>query len=320
MKKFMKIIIIGYGSIGQRHYKNLIELGFRNIFVFDIDRQKTKGLKTVARISEKDLRGFNIAFICNPTYLHIQTAIQASKAGCHLFIEKPLSNTLKDIDKLTEICRKKRLINMVACNYRFHLAIKKIKESLDKKQLGKIYAIYLEYGRYLPYQRPKTDYRKVFAANKKMGGGIILDDIHDFDLLFWFNNFNKIKKFYMAFDTLSNLQIDVEDICNATLIFRNNVLGNIRCDYLQQYKHKEIKIIGEKGNLMWDFRDNIVWFECFANGKENKRKIFVAKEYNINNMYLDEIKYFFKCIEKRCQTFNNISSAVKILYYCVNKS
>ncbi len=195
MDKNIKIIVIGFGSIGQRHYNNLLKLGYKNVYVYDVDKKRIqKEIKSIEQLSLKTLNQFKIAFICNPTSLHVETALKCAESGCHLFIEKPLSNSQKNIEKLIKLCRRKKLITMIACNLRFEPCLKKIKNLMDSNYLGKIYAIYLEYGRYLPYQRQGRDYRKIYASQKKMGGGIILDDIHDFDLLFWLNNFEKISQ------------------------------------------------------------------------------------------------------------------------------
>lgn len=298
----MKILIIGFGSIGQKHYKNLIG---HDVWVFDTDQEKTKGFKAVDDLSS--LSQFDAVFICNPTNLHIETALLCAKAGCNLFIEKPLSDNLEGIDELIRICKEKNLVTMVGCNLRFDSYIKKMKEMT--KDLGKVYAIYLEYGRYLPEQR-ETDYRKVYASSQKMGGGIILDDIHSFDLAFWFNNFHKLKDIKIVSGKISDLEIDVEDISNAILVFDNKVIANIRSDYLQKYKHRNCKIIGEKGNLVWNFRENKLYFEA-----KEKKEI----EVKPNDSFLDEVKYFLKKVEEKKETFNNLEISLKVLKQILNE-
>lgn len=315
MDKDIKIIIIGFGSIGQRHYKNLLKLGYKYIYVYDIDQKKIGDkINRIKKLTQKELGQFKVAFICNPTHLHIKTALQCGRAKCHMFIEKSLSNNLKDVNKLIRLCKKNKLITMVACNMRFNPCLGKIKSLVDRNFVGRIYAIYLEYGRYLPYQRLKADYKKTYAANKKMGGGIILDDIHDFDLLFWFNNFKKVNRVSLTFDKISDLKINVEDICITTLVFDNKVIGNIRCDYLQQYKHRNCKITGEKGNLTWNFRENAVYFEYFnKKNQEKRKKIFKNPSSNLNKTYIDEVKYFLERVKNNKNTFNNLEKSLTVL-------
>ncbi len=318
MDKNFKIIIIGFGSIGQRHYSNLVQQGFGNVYVFDIDGAKTqkhKNTKTVDKINFNTLKNFDAAFICNPNNLHVKTATDCAKAGCHLFIEKPLSHNMRGIDELHKLCRGKKLVTLLGCNMRFHPCLKFIKSYLEQNRLGKIYGIHHEAGYYLPYWRPNQDYRKNYAANKKTGGGIILDGIHEFDLLFWLNGFEKVLESKFVFGKAGDLKIETEDSCIAAFKFKNKVFGSVRCDYLQQNYSRNCKVIGAKGNLEWDFNENIVWLR----EKNKSKKLFEVKNYNLNQMYIDEVKYFFTCLKKKQATFNNIKIAAEILKYCVNR-
>ncbi|MFH1841391.1 MAG: Gfo/Idh/MocA family oxidoreductase [Candidatus Nealsonbacteria bacterium] len=320
MDKNTKIIVIGFGSIGQRHYRNLVGLGYENVCVYDLKKEKIgEGIKTINKLTKEELSQFKVAFICTPNHQHVKAALIAAQAKCHLFIEKPPSHNLKDVDRLVRICKKNKLITLIGCNLRFDPSVRKIKDLIDQGKVGKVFVIYLEYGRYLPYQRPKADYRKVYAANKSMGGGVILDDFHDFDLLFWFNDFKKVKRASFVFDKLSGLDMDVEDIGNCTLCFENEVIGNIKCDYLQQYKHRNCKVIGEKGNLNWDFRDNTIYFEYFnKENQEKKEKVFEVGSVDPNQMYIDEFKYFLEKIDKNEDTFNNLEKSLKVLKAILN--
>lgn len=310
MNKNIKILIIGFGSIGQRHFNNLQKLGFKNISVYDVSRKKIRDLRLkIKEIDLKMLKKFRVVLICNPNHLHIKTALSVARAGCNFFVEKPLSHNLKGIRNLANLCQKKKLTNMVACNLRFHPCVNFIKKYLEKKKLGKIYSIDLEFGYYLPWWRPSQDYRKNYAAKKETGGGIILDDIHEFDLLFWLNDFEKVVKSKFIFDKVSNLEIKTEDICIASFEFKNKVLGQVKCDYLQKFYNRNLKIVGEKGNLEWDFNENIVWLE----NEKRKKKLLEVKHYDLNNMYVEEMKYFLNCLKKRKKTFNDIEKASKVL-------
>ena len=110
----MKILICGLGSIGKRHANNLLflkkkDLIFfreRNLVLKDKILEKKKTFTSLKKsLNEKP----EIAFICNTTSKHIDTAIECAKKGCHLFIEKPLSNNLRNLKKLEAIIKKKRL-------------------------------------------------------------------------------------------------------------------------------------------------------------------------------------------------------------------
>jgi len=314
MKKTDKILIIGFGSIGNRHYKNLTSLGYEQVYVYDKNQSQVASCKLkVARLNKKELEKFNIVFICSPNYLHIQQALLGAQAGCHLFIEKPLSHNLKNLKELEKICQQKKIITMIGANMRFHPCLNFIKNNLGK--VGKVYKIEHEFGYYLPYWRPNQDYTKNYAIKKETGGGIILDDIHEFDLLFWLNNFSEVKESKFIYGKISDLKIQTEDICVASFKFENNVLGLIQCDYLQKKYTRKCKIIGERGNLEWDFNENIVWFKS----EKLNKKLFQIKNYDLNQMYIEELKYFFNQVNKKQKTFNDIRVASNILKYCYER-
>lgn len=316
MIKDLKILIIGFGSIGKRHYANLKKLGYTKIYLYDTNQELVKHEPLIFNsLNPKTLKEFDIVLVSSPNHLHIKHATLAAKAGCHLLIEKPLSHNLHGVDKLIKICQHKKLTNMVACNMRFHPALKFIKQYLQQKKLGKIYSIQHHFGHYLPYWRPGIDYTKNYAVKRHTGGGIILDDIHEFDLLFWFNDFAKVKNYKFIYDKISNLKIATEDICYASFKFTNKVFGHVSCNYLEQSYTRNCSIIGDKGTLSWDFSDNIVWLT----NKQDRKKLFQLKRYDINQMYLDQMKYFIDSVNKKNKTFNDIKTAKQVLTYCLIK-
>ena len=108
----MKILICGVGSIGERHIRNLLTLGYEDIILYRTSnsqlRSLNQNLKTFNNLDEALVQKPDVAFITNPTSLHLNTAISCAMAGCHLFIEKPLSHSLEGVDKLKlyQFCKK----------------------------------------------------------------------------------------------------------------------------------------------------------------------------------------------------------------------
>ena len=71
------------------------------------------------------------AFICTYSNGHIEPALKCAEAGCHLFIEKPLSLNMEGVDELVKTVKKRNLISMVGCNMRFHPAVSYIHNTLN---------------------------------------------------------------------------------------------------------------------------------------------------------------------------------------------
>ena len=312
----MSFIVIGCGSIGKRHIKNLLSLTQEKIYAFDIDSCKLREVNkidnrliTSNRLEELLATAPKIALICVPSSLHIEYATMAASSGCHLFIEKPLSSNFQGIQNLMKIVKRKKLATMVGCNMRFHWAIKKIKTLLNEKAIGKIVSARIEAGQYLPDWHPWADYRNSYSAKKHLGGGIILDAIHELDYPIWF--FGRTTNIVGLWGKLSNLQIDTEDVAEIILKFHNGPIVNIHMDYIQRKYSRSCKIIGEKGTIKWE-RDEHCVKAYFAN--IDKWKLFnEQKRYNSNQMFVDELKYFIQCVKKCKKTFNDVEFASKVL-------
>ena len=172
----------------------------------------------------------DIAIISNPTFKHINTAIKCAKSNCHLFIEKPISNNIKNINLLKKICKKKNLICTVGFMMRYHPLIKKIKKIIDQGQIGKIIHFSSQWGEDLRLWHPWEDYKISYGANNKMGGGPTLTLSHDLDLALFFCK-QEIKSKYINFNFGSNLKIKTHHGSDIIINFKNNTTANIHLDF-----------------------------------------------------------------------------------------
>ena len=185
----MKILIVGLGSIGKRHLINICSKTNYEIIVYtrrtDLQLIRRKNIKIFDNLDLCLKENPNVAFITNETINHIPIALKLAKKGLHLFIEKPLSNDLRQIRNLLQIVKEKRIVTLVGCNFRFHKCIQKIKSLIEQKKIGKIISVKVECGTYLPDWHPYEDYSKGYAARDDLGGGVVLTCIHELDYLYW---------------------------------------------------------------------------------------------------------------------------------------
>ena len=84
---------------------------------------------------------------------------------------------------------------MVGHNLRFNKNLVKIKKMLNKEMIGRIISTRVHCGSYLPYRHPEENYRKGYGAREELGGGPILDSIHEIDYMLWF--FGKIGSYLL---------------------------------------------------------------------------------------------------------------------------
>ena len=309
------ILVTGCGSIGQRHIRNLKALNAGAIIAHDPRPERRQeveqkyGAKTYDDLDEALEQKPDVAFVCTPTTVHIAPALSAAQAGCHLFIEKPLSHSLDGVDDLIGVVTRKELVTLVGCNLRFHPGIAKMKELLEKEAIGRVLCVRVQAGQYLPDWHPWEDYRQGYSANKALGGGVILDGIHEIDYVTWF--LGEVSQVFCFSGKLSSLDIDTEDTAEILLLFVDASIAEIHLDYVQRSYSRSCQIIGEEGTILWDFTEAQVMLHTAASGRW---QLFPQKpDYDINAMYVDETKHFLACIQGKATPAQDIKSARRVL-------
>ena len=309
----MKILIVGLGSIGMRHLKNILSTTKNEIIVYTkrtkLDAEIKKNVKIFNNLESCISEKPDIAFITNETAYHLPITKKLAELGLNLFIEKPLSNTLKDVKKLVEISKRKKLVTFMGCNLRFNRSIQKIKSLIEEEKVGKIISVKVECGTYLPDWHPNEDYRKGYAARDELGGGVVLTCIHEIDYLYWF--FGEIKEVFSVTGNFSNLKINASDLSAIIMKFKNNIIAEVHLDYFQKPDIRTCKIIGTEGSIEWNSISNEV--KIYDINKSKWIKQLKIKKYDKNEAYLKEIKYFFKCIRSNRKTMNDISNGEYVL-------
>jgi predicted dehydrogenase len=311
----MRFLVVGCGSIGKRHIRNLKALRVGDIIAHDVQPERCRevqqecGVEAHTKLEDALAQEPEIALICTPTRLHIPPALSAARSGCHLFIEKPLSHSLEDVDELVDIVTRKNLVTLVGCNLRFHPGIVMIKELLDKKSVGKVVCARVQTGQYLPDWHPWGDYRKGYSANCSLGGGAILDGIHELDYITWF--LGKPSQVFCFSGRLSSLEIDTEDTAEVLLQLKSGAIVEVHLDYIQRSYGRSCQIIGEEGTILWDFNEKQV---RFYSAKTGRWQAFPERfDYDMNDMYIEEMKHFLQCVEGKAKPMQDIAHAEKIL-------
>ncbi len=311
----MKFLVVGCGTIGKRHMKNLNALNAGELIAYRTGKEGSAEIEREFNVKifydyDKALKEKpDAVLITNPTSLHIQAAMKAAKAGTHLFIEKPISHNMKNVDKLIEIVKKKKLVTLVGYDLRFSPSIKKIKELLEKNAIGKIISARIQVGGFMPRWRQGKDYRKVYSSRKELGGGVILDLSHEIDYARWF--FGDVKEVFCYAEKLSNLEINVEDTAEMLLKFKSGVLGEVHMDYIQKVTNRAAHIIGEDGLILWDTYQKKVRLY-----KENEQKWtdFPEPENFASAIaQTEEMQHFINCIEGKEKPIVDIVDAKKTL-------
>lgn len=310
-----RFLVIGCGSIGKRHIENLRRLGARDIIAFDTQAARAAEVAAQYGIASADSLTAawearpDVCLITAPTSLHLTLALEAAEQGCHLFIEKPLSHNWQGVEELRAVVERRRLITLVGCNLRFHPGLREIKRLLAANAVGRVIAARVEAGQYLPDWHPWEDYRRGYSARRDLGGGVILDAIHEIDYLSWL--FGPVADAVCLAGKLSRLEIDTEDTAAMLLRFNNGIIGEVHLDYLQRVYRKTCQIIGDEGTIHWDFSAGQVrWYSA----RTRQWQLYENPVgWELNQMYIDEMNHFLACLAGEAKPEADVSAAAQVL-------
>lgn len=305
------VLIVGCGSIGTRHIENLRALGIRNIAVADPDPDRTRTV--AARFGVRCFRdaeyaiadfGPDVVFVCTPPVCHVRFALAALNAGAHVFIEKPLSDSLDNIELLQKATQSK--VVQVGYNLRFHPGVHLITQLVRSGAVGKILWARAEFGQYLPDWRPSRNYRESYTSSRELGGGIILDASHEIDYMISILG-DPVELTCMA-ARVGSLEVDVEDCATLLIRFAGGTHADIHMDFLQREYSRSSVFAGEEGRIAWDYVGNYV--AVVRPGRQPERYSY---EFKPNDMYMEEIRHFFDCIRNGKAPICGIAEAARVL-------
>lgn len=293
----MKFLIAGFGSIGRRHFQNLKKLGEKDILFFRTGRSQLPDDDLAGHIVETDLQDAlahkpDAVIVANPTALHLDVAIPAAKAGCHLLLEKPISNSLDRLAELEQAVQLSGNRVLVGFQYRFHPGLLKAAELLATGELGKPISGHAHWGEYLPDWHPWEDYRQGYSARGDLGGGVVLTLCHPFDYLRWL--LGEVDSVWASTAHSAELKLDVEDQAEIGLEFNSGALASVHLDYLQHPPAHWLEVTCTLGSLRWDAQSGTLRVNKAGGGSEQEFPAPVGFERN--DLFLAQTKHFIEVV------------------------
>jgi predicted dehydrogenase len=304
----MKVLIIGLGSIAQKHVSALKEL-VTNITLYALrSRKESNSLPGIINLFDWDEIPEDISFIIisNPTASHLETIKEAIKLRVPLFIEKPPFMNMEGVDVVLEKIKEEGIQTYTAFNLRFHPIIEWLKTNIRDRNVIEV-QIYC--GSYLPDWRPGKDFRETYSAKQEMGGGVHLDLIHELDYATWI--FGHPLKSFTAFSKFSNLHINSCDSAHYWLEYQKMGIS-ILLNYFRKDPKRSLEIVMENDTWNVDLLKGTI-----VNSSGNK--IFQTKQ-SIKETYKGQMAYFLKNMKNAEQMMNNLDEAVRTLKLCLNNA
>jgi predicted dehydrogenase len=297
----MKILIVGLGSIGKRHLENIRGLvaGARVAIWRQRNKQSPPNAAEDLAVdqvfySQADALDYapDAAIIASPSSMHVSNASALARQGVHLFVEKPLADSLAGVGELLEICKKQGSALMVGYNLRFYDPLCRIRDAINQGRIGRVVSVRAEVGQYLPDWRPGQDYRRSASASEALGGGVVMELSHELDYVRWL--VGEVASVYAVTGQLSDLEIDVEDMAEIILEFSSGAIGSVHLDMMQRVSTRSCRIVGTEGTIEWDIRHHRA--RSYRVEEDQWSDLHPEAAVDMNDTYVRELRHFFDCV------------------------
>ena len=314
MSTAKRTLVVGTGSIGLRHLRNLkarlpehellcMPASGRGVVAAEVGADRV-----VADIADALSGGLFLAIVASPAPLHLTHTVALVRAGVPVLVEKPLSHSLAEARVHETLLAGSAKRIQVAYNLRYLRSAAVMKQLIDASIVGRVHHVLADVGQYLPSWRPGTDYRRNVSARKELGGGVLRELSHEFDYLRWlFGDFDQV---FASVRRSGALDIDVEDGIDA-LFTRDSSTMTVHMDFLQQAVSRQCKVIGETGTLIWDVARNTV--TRLDGGGVPPQVLFDGQADDRNAMYTAQLDDFIGVAEGRRTPEVTVVDALKTL-------
>jgi len=312
-----RVAVIGAGSIGQRHIRNLRHLGLTKITALRSRQGHFQELDSALEVCEvstwEELLDSqpDIAIVSNPSSLHLQTVFKLLPHVRGIFVEKPLSHSLEGIQELLAAIEQRQVVSFVGFSLEFNPVVKAMRSLLqsaeertkvkgrkvneDEAPFGKPLSLQATAGHWLPDWHPWEDYRQSYAARRDLGGGVTLTLIHEIQMALGL--FGAAESVVANFPASKLLPLDVDVIADLMIRHKGDAISQIHLDYIQRPWHREGIISCENGWIRFDFTAMKVTAQS-ANDTE-PQTILDNPAIDSNLAYIEMMGNFLECVQEK---------------------
>lgn len=314
----LKVGVVGLGKMGKVHMMNCMHIDdVKVIAVADPSRRalakaKSMGIKNLYTDYRNLLNEFHgsldAAIISLPNFLHFESIQMALEAGLNVFVEKPLANTTKECSQIVRLVEKSGRKLMIGHCVRFYDAVERMKEIVDKGQIGKLEVITLESIANGPFSHgiiPKPVPEWWFDP-EKVGGGALLDlGYHMIDLFRFFAG-----DCHLLFSHLGHkYNLPLEDSAIAMIQSHDSLVkGIVHVGWYEQliFPQHDFRVIlhGDYNHISTShFEPNNIYTYAAKEGVKNLFRKIMGKKIKplAYSYYLEgfhkELRHFFNCIK-----------------------
>ena len=329
---FKKILFIGLGGAGQRHLRiisgilpNAQLIAYRQLektpllnsdFSINLDSTIKSEYKIDIYHDLNDAyeRKPDLVIISTPTSLHYEHIIRASSEGAAIIVEKPGSINKLEALKAQKVIKKNNTKFLISFQRRFHPLVIKLKGLLEKST-DQIKSIDIKVKSYVPAWHPYEDYKELYACKSVLGGGVLLTESHELDLIIWL--FGLPDSLTSKISRRKELYLDVEDSALLSLDYTKFKV-NIALDFISKNTERSIYIKSDIESYFLDLESqtlkhinnnniNSIDVTNVSNDEMFEKQFKYFLDYNNNLSYSDTLLSNLTLIDE-CKKYQSLSN------------
>lgn len=295
-----RAVVIGAGSIGQRHIRNLQKLGLTEIAALRSGQGAVKalagelGVKEISTLGQLEEFKPDVAIVSNPTSKHLETISECLPFVRGAFVEKPLAATLAGVKELLEEISKRTVVSFVGYNLQFHAAVKNILKVIDSSELGNPLVFQAQVGQWVGDWHPGEDYRSSYVSRKELGGGVSLTLSHELHLAA--ELLGPVTGLCAILSGSALLDLDVDVISDFLAQHSSGAVSQVHLDMVQRPAHRIGTISCERGWISYDLIRGSVVMQSAE--QQSPVTVWDEPQYDPNDAYLEEMKTFLNYVRE----------------------
>ena len=309
-----KLCLVGAGSIGRRHLKLLSQRDDVQLCVVEPNEQcRAAALEILPGVpfcesieAAVTQVGCEAVIIATPHKTHAPLAIQALGLGAHVFVEKPMSDSLEDCVALLNAAKKSDKVVAVGFMFRFDPFVQKVKEIIDSGRIGRIFHYSSRFATY------NTLLCSVTKHQQNTPYSLVMDCIHDSDLLYHFTGRIPDYAYSVAYKAGDLPLSSPQNFIDTVYRWEDKSMGaHIHFNYVQHPQIHDLQIVGDKGYILGDFMSADV---TVGSRETAETEVFSATRSGIdndfNNVYRAQWNEFLRAIRGERKAENPPEQAI----------
>jgi predicted dehydrogenase len=309
------VLVVGAGSVGRRHARNLYSLGC-DVSCVDPRPDRLDQVATEVSVREqftalevalKKAENLSGVVVCSPPKFHVEQSIMALNAGLPVLLEKPVTPDLMSCRALYERVEHGGKL-LLGYTYRWWEPVRRLKSLLDSGKIGAPRYARFYMSAHLADWHPWEPYQDFFMASRELGGGALLDESHFIDLMLWF--FGKPERLFARVEKISDLEIGTDDFVELSAVYPRGLRVGIHLDLIGRPHDKQIVVTGERGTIQCLFDPNEIRFSNSPEPRWETEPFALER----NDMFIAVTREFLQLIDgSRSRSTCTIADGLKTL-------